>query len=562
MDKRLNRRRATLVIVLAVAFAAMFLLIARRGDPREPLDGRLKQASGAAAPEEGSSNPPVKVFPRESIVEPATPVSVGAESEVRVIVRQQDGPRIAHAQVFAVCNGLSARVGETDLDGSLTLPPSDCSGRVIAAKKTGYGEVSAAESTCVGQVLELILPREAVLSGWLVVDSDPIARGGVTVAAWQRSDAPPSEELLKPPAERRLSTSVTAPDGRFSIPGLSPGVEYVVTCAGNGVVSAHPVSGRPSAVPIQLPVEYVYALAIDLVHDHGGAIKTNGRLNGGGINWPSGSRDVYWIGRQEPVANLLGLDRSTLYDTTQNKGLMIARTKVLADYLPPIRVQIDIPGYELHQADVAIPLFVGTLDRVEYSLTPRQGVTWGSIDLKVLGLFEEPEHAPGNDAPASLRLENAITGELVGDLALWNMAPGTNRIDGIPAGNYECSFRNALKFDRQPSGSDKWRVGIGPDAATVTVEAGHYGTIEVIALNANDSIYSGKLALVIRRQGGTKGIMSNPIRLKRPPFLVQLVPEGDYSIWVIPNDTDGTPEWIPVKVAAGGRTQITVSGPE
>ena len=444
-----------------------------------------------------------------------------------------DGVGIAGAALHAVCHGLSSALGSTNADGSLPVQAQECMGLKIAASALGFGEGSAPASDAVAGILEITLAVEAILDGQLMLEGTPIARQDVSVYAWRSDDRPPSEELLSCPNNMRLRNTKTALDGSFSLRGLTRGVGYTLVAAGNGMVSTSPIGNqRPAIDRPALPVEYVYALSVQVSDQNRKPLRTQDQLYGGGISWPSDIPGMRALGRQEPAVNLLGIPRGQLYGNVQASFLLLGRSAQLRESVGPALVNVAIPGYELVYSEVAIPLHMGGPPQASLiKLDPLPDARWGKIELYMDGLFEPADVSTRGAYVARLRLDDLALGKPIGDLCLWQLAPGLNSFEGIPGGEYKCVFLNKERFDRQPDAeSGEWLIVVGEVPAKVHVDASRYGALELLVLNANGTLHAGKLSVMLRPQLIDGEPAANPLYLEKSPYVIPLLPEGVYKV--------------------------------
>jgi len=475
----------------------------------------------------------------------------------RVRVRDESGRPVARARVYLRAGPLREVIAVTDEQGrtSVTRPTE---GVVLGAWAEGL-LASEREVPPEQANVEVVLGTGGTIRGrvfWM--DGTPVG-DEARVTCWRTGYAP--AHLADDPATvPRWRVVRSEPDGGFEITGLDPETTYSLSAVGPWAIAAERMRGvRPDGGPRLLSVSPLHGLEVVVTGPEGRALTSDPRLGISGIEIDE--RASRGLGADRVELDLLGITPAPDPPGGKVKTFLYAASTRL-ELMGPFSFSFALPGYEPASAELLVPRVTSAdLDRRTLELTALTD-SFGSLDVTLEGVMD-----PGRPIHARQPIGVVRLAPLDGSLDtrrtwLRGVDAGRDRlrVQALPAGTWDVSWRPAIRFPGPPTPRSAARVEIGDEPAHASLDIGPAGGLAVAILEPDGSPYHGTAAFGLHLVGGP--YWSN-LSFHEAPYLMTPVPPGTYELRVTCPHPGGRPgEPSPTFVVnEGAVTEITLPRP-
>ncbi|MCE9593128.1 MAG: hypothetical protein K8S98_02945 [Planctomycetes bacterium] len=409
----------------------------------------------------------------------------------------------------------------------------DASVLVAVPDASGPSGTTTAPSRSTLGPTAIVRPATRVVGRVVAADGRGVA--GVNLLAWWSGTEPRLSELPRAQAGEHedLFAATSNSDGRFELLGLDPRRDYTLTGGGAGWIAVAPRAGcHVDGEGYELEVEAWYALRL-----------APRRADGSRYASPTGASS--W---RFEVRDAEGLATAAI-----PRKLELA----LAGLEPREQREFETvwlrSNYDLHEIDrvwVHVGLRDLTVIDLPYLRIPRLAVPVAELEVATSAATGVGSLTIRFVAPASQGADLSITplgtlrfftadGEPLFALPCGPNVGNPMHSDGLPVGAYFVRFEGTIPGLSVPVGDgERLPVHIDRDTQELELPLPEYGRIVAEVRDELDHAYRGELTLRI----SPDRVRSVEVSFDRAPYVLELVPFGDYGLDVTHADRDLPPE--------------------
>jgi len=492
-----------------------------------------------------------EIAERDPLLEAAGVLAAPPSLRTEVLVTTVEGVGIPGASIVQLpeCSAL----GVTAAEGGLTLPTRQLSGRVLSVSAEGFVPTTVSAPAQPGPRVEVCLragwsihglvldPTGVPLSGLRVVGVDPTRFLGAEAVRRTVSGIP------------ELRTAMTDELGRFQLCGLDSSLAYKILVGGRGYFSfepfAEPVLPSEEAY-VEITAERLFGIKIVCRRGDGTPPRLGPSLSGA---WRGQVRSSVPDARQalagEWTGELLGIAdgrAESPYDVVAYFCSRMDRSSV------PFWFTASLPGYAPIDLELEARRAVDHLE--DHRLTLEVTVDEvGSVAVLAApsSLVDEVLPSAGPGGGCRLTLVDPSRGTTI-DCALDPIVAGLHVIEGVPLGRYEAVFRAPHQLMRYPEfGQPPLLLEVAGSPAEFSLPLEHWGSIGFDINDPRGLSYAGALRGTLTR---TRGEESDEFHFEGRPYVLPLLPEGEYRLELHGLDLEGEDERT-LDVVAGKRSE-------
>ncbi len=454
------------------------------------------------------------------------------ESEERLVAsRDSDGRALGHVAIAACPTGgsLPKSLGRTDESGSLRIPVTT-TGSLVASKAGWQSSEVFLRDSCPDPIVVRLKPA-AKLTGRVLSDNGPSAE--TVIVAWPKDMQVAAHDLAARAirGDVRVPHAISDEQGRFSIEGVAPGVDYQVTAGKQGWIVPIPWAGDASD-EITLHLSPLCAAVLEFVEEDNSPIRLHrdARIAPSGIEYYGGA--TLFQGPKFALV-LAGIPADFVRYSSLPMlfaGTLASEPLAQGDQgtaLGYCRLsRIEIPGYENIRFDVPLFSMVNGLQVVQVPLTPKYSAR-GAIQFQ----FKDAAAAStvfrtGAQDLGSIQVngpEEYAIRVMVRDFS----SPIT--LENCPEGIHEVSFELSGGIFMQPGRDEPpLHVTVGDTLTTVDFDLGNVRGFELF-VEGPLGPYSGPVTAYLT-PGRTGEGVTHTLWLAGPPYQVFGIESGSYSL--------------------------------
>jgi len=443
----------------------------------------------------------------------------------------------------------AALVGVTSEGGVFKFVDVSAPAQVCASKAGFIGELVNLPDGAFDK--EVVLHPAEVFRGQ-IVDQAGSGVAEAKVLVFEVGRTPPVERLSKAEGwghdgRREWGVVDCADDGEFLIDGLTPSSRYGLCVGAPGHILPEPIffragaSERASGMLVVVP--YTVAALIRFSDPDGGPPISNPGLfgNGPSLKIPEGRHTSF---HDERGLALAGIPQGAIGANGRDEHLVVWSSATDPNGVLT-RCQVEMPGYQPLDVEVAIPRHSNPLAILDIPLGAAQNDCLGALRVRVetpSGTAVNPGRVTGPGLIAMLRSDTRQTFSF----RLKPDASGEMIVDAIPCGNYAVwlnSEHRRMKTERVPVVVDS------NVAADAFFDLSGYGAAELRVLQGEDREYQGQLLVLIskpRTRSHTNAL------LEGPPYRVEHLEPGVYELRLrLEGEKEPRDETCPLRVSAG-----------
>lgn len=415
----------------------------------------------------------------------------------------------------------------TDAQGECSTPAPPADAFLLRARTDGFASGDVYSTPPHPPTLQLVLEPEALIVG-RVVDPTGAPVADASVLAWKTWIQPLLADLVGPNVEdsSALATAQSGPDGRFLLRGLDPGASYDLCAGARGLTSAERI-GPVEPGPAEIPLVLAPIVGVELrLGDPGSKDPGDPRFwetPDMTWRWPEGGT---WLERDDPRLVLAGVPPELCRRQRSLRAGFFFLVEDDAVPFGPIEFEARLPGYQ----PVSEALFAHSLrEDLVVHVAPLIAVatSWGSLEVS---LRLSPSHRGGSDAWPELGrlvLQDAHVPTRRFFHVVRSLDRGPIRFSDLPAGDYSLRYVPAHGFARLHEPVDLTLHAGATAALVIDLSDAHELELEILA--AGGGHHYGT-ALVEISSGRVGGHGTGFLLFQRPPFVLQGLPSGTYSL--------------------------------
>lgn len=557
-------KRASLLAWVGLALVGVLLL---------SLASRRERggAAQAATRPESVDRPP----PREGGEELARAVAAPGEQEIvgstsvasasargdRVLVRTLDrnGARVREVELFETSDVGTRRIGSSGAEGELELEFPRRAWTALVARRADLGSARVSWRDTAPPLVEVRLGESGALDGRLMFPDGVAAPADMTVVAvptrlnrWALG-----LELERLTSNPEFGQARSGADGAFRIEGLNRGERYALHCGGRGCVA---LEGQPFVEPGEKDVEILvarcYGIVLEFV-DVSGAPSCVPEVYGvrGGFQMSIHDSSAEFVLNLPPSARLALGPIDALLPTPTRQIILLSSPRDLSE-LGPIEYSCSLPGYAEVQAECyALPIDNGLARREQPIL--REASDFGALVLRAEHPDTLLQRSVGRHGPVAT-LE--LTAPGAGGASVRVLRPDREEpwlFECVPFGRHELVFvsQPETEYSRMPLGM----VTIGPEPVQVELPARQLGALRLGVRLEDGREYVGELVVGLGSNANAASPTGAPIVgattvFRHAPYEFELLPQGEYRVWVSEPGVGSAP--VDVRVAPGATEAV------